>query len=176
MKNYSAVITALIALLLAISLVVIDFGHEPELQAFPQPPHAFWGIVLIGGFPSGADVELETCIKLAGPFLDVDTNEPLTPVTKELQFGWNLVAPHAQSAENFEVVFSNALNPIKLTSNAITFSRELNASLTHSGIAAEIVEQFLTVNEGETIEPNISNWVFITDTGNSADLPIIVPQ
>jgi len=83
------------------------------------------------------------------------------PPGLEMRVGYNLIAPHILSDTLFDTVYRGALVPRELAVSALSFDRRVYASLTSSGISAEIIEGFVTNSIGDKLKPELSYWTFI---------------
>jgi uncharacterized repeat protein (TIGR01451 family) len=115
-------------------------------------------------------------MNIRGPFL---RNDPTAPITKELRFGFNLIAPHARNDSPFEEVFRGALVPRELVLNAIAFKREVAASSVEGGgIVAEVVEKWVLPSplSGVMVEPELAYWAFVARPEAREDIkPVLTP-
>jgi len=86
------------------------------------------------------------------------------PPDKELRVGYNLVAPHIMSDTAFTTVYRGALIPKELAVSALTFERDVVASVDSTGAIAATVTEAFSANSGpDLLKPTFSYWTYIVD-------------
>ena len=113
--------------------------------------------VTVAGFTAEQPVPIR--MNIQGVFADPGS----LPPSKVMRTGFNLVAPHILGPTSFEVVFRGALIPNELAVSAITFRRQVVASVEDGEILALIREGFETSTTGDALEPQLDYWVFIVE-------------
>jgi hypothetical protein len=86
------------------------------------------------------------------------------PPDKEMRVGYNLVAPHILSDTAFTTVYRGALIPKELAVSALTFERDVVASVDSTGAIAATVTEAFSANSGpDLLKPTFSYWTYIVD-------------
>jgi len=86
------------------------------------------------------------------------------PPDKELRVGYNLVAPHIMSNTAFTTVYRGALIPKELAVSALTFERDVLASVDTTGVISATVTEAFSANSGpDLLKPSFSYWTYIVD-------------
>jgi hypothetical protein len=86
------------------------------------------------------------------------------PPDKELRVGYNLVSPHILSDTPFTTVYRGALIPKELAVSALTFERDVEASVSATGVISAAVTEAFSANSGpDFLKPTFSYWTYIVD-------------
>jgi len=86
------------------------------------------------------------------------------PPDKELRVGYNLVSPHILSDTAFTTVYRGALIPKELAVSALTFERDVEASVSTTGVISATVTEAFSANSGpDFLKPTFSYWTYIVD-------------
>jgi len=127
--------------------------------------------VSVSGFTAKQAVPVK--MNIEGVFFDPDS----TPPMKQLEIGYNLVAPHILTPTTFDTVYRGALIPLQLAASAIGFERRVDPDGSTSGsIGVEIFEGFVVESLGGTMKPNLAYWTFIVrDDNTNPTRPVITP-
>ena len=96
--------------------------------------HAF-EFVTVAGFVDKQPVPVK--MNIQGSFIDVVTNDPLTPPSKILRTGFNLIAPHISDTTPFDTVFGGSGEDLsEVFGSAVSYKRRVSATSGESSIDA----------------------------------------
>ena len=120
---------------------------------------------------AGVTTSVPVMMNIVGPFLDANAT---VPVSSQLNFGFNLLAPHVWAPTQFDTVFGGSgTNITDLYSTAISRLRSV-VGRPGSPITAVITNRFLTESPAVgvhvppgIIDPKLSYWVKVESAAQS---------
>jgi hypothetical protein len=88
---------------------------------------------------------------------------PAVNPSRELRIGYNLVAPHIEDDSSFSSVYSAALIPKELAVAALSFEKQLKATVDSSGSINAVMSESSTTKDGsDLLNPSFSYWTYLT--------------